>query len=92
MNLVWTNSFIKSLKKLISKNPLLRSKIELTLKKLSSNPHDPMLKTHNLKGEFQKCKSCTVDYNCRIIFEIQSDDKQIEEIFLIDIGSHDEVY
>jgi mRNA-degrading endonuclease YafQ of YafQ-DinJ toxin-antitoxin module len=35
----------------------------------------------------------TVEYDCRIVFDfIENGETGVEEILLIDIGSHDEVY
>lgn len=52
-----------------------------------------MLRTHKLKGELAGAWSCTVDYDCRLVFKfVQNQDTGEEEILLIDIGTHDEVY
>jgi mRNA interferase YafQ len=47
------------------------------------------------KRSFKKLElwSCTVDYDCRIIFSFSEDGEYLEVIILlIDIGSHDQVY
>lgn len=93
MILVPKPKFQKSLKKLVSKNSQLRDKIQEALMYLEQDPYTPSLKTHKLTGKLKEYWSCSVAYDCRIIFLF---DRDIEtgEILLIlsDIGSHDEVY
>ncbi|WP_347179011.1 type II toxin-antitoxin system RelE/ParE family toxin [Roseofilum casamattae] len=51
------------------------------------------LKTHKLTGNLNGLWSCSVAYNCRIIFSFSDEEDSDEDvIFIIDIGSHDEVY
>ena len=59
------------------------------LEKLKTNPFDPSLKTHKLKGDLSEFYACSLTYEYRIIcvFLVQN-----ETIGLVDIGSHDEVY
>jgi mRNA-degrading endonuclease YafQ of YafQ-DinJ toxin-antitoxin module len=58
--------------------------------------HDPfanILKSHKLKGKFEGSWACSVDYELRIIFQlVKNPTTGVEEILLIDIGTHDEVY
>lgn len=51
------------------------------------------IKSHKLTGTLEGYWSCSVSYDCRIIFTF-SQDMESEEtlIVLVDIGSHDEVY
>lgn len=60
-----------------------------TLKLLETNPYHPSLRLHSLKGKFQGKYSVSITMNYRIILTFAVKD---EEIVLIDIGSHDEVY
>jgi len=48
------------------------------------------LHTHKLKGELSGVWACTVDYDNRILFELVKNSEE-EEIFLLTLGSHDEV-
>jgi mRNA-degrading endonuclease YafQ of YafQ-DinJ toxin-antitoxin module len=51
------------------------------------------LKSHKLGGNLAGLWSCSVTYDCRIIFNFSEDEELLEMvILLIDIGSHDEVY
>jgi addiction module RelE/StbE family toxin len=91
--LVLASSFKRSFKSLVIKNPQLESKIADRLQLLLSDPFHSSLKTHKLKGKLSGAWSCTVDYDCRIVFSFKENvDTLLEEILLIDIGSHDEVY
>jgi mRNA interferase YafQ len=93
MKLIWSSAFKRAYKKVIKKNPKLKDKIANVLKKLEIDPFHPSLKTHKLSGNLADFWSCSVAYDCRIIFEL-SENAQVLEVFilLIDIGSHDEVY
>lgn len=93
MKLRTASSFKRALKSTVKKNPQLKSKIAVRLKILENEPFDPILRTHKLKGDLAGAWSCTVDYDCRIVFAFVADeDTGEEEILLIDIGTHDEVY
>ena len=71
----------------------MENKIADRLKLLATSPFHPSLKTHKLKGKLSGAWACTVEYNCRIVFNfINYPDSGVEEILFIDIGSHDEVY
>jgi len=60
---------------------------------LGNDPFTPSLKSHKLTGQLNGLWSCTVAYDCRIIFSFKKDDVTGDDlIMLIDIGSHDEVY
>ena len=91
--IVWDNSFKRSYKCLIRKNPQLKNKIFLILELLVKNPYNPIIKSHKLKGKLDGLWARWVEYDCRIIYTIKSKNNSEEElIVLIDIGTHDEVY
>jgi addiction module RelE/StbE family toxin len=90
MQLVWSPGFSRALKRLIRQNPQMRSPIEQTLQKLTEDPFHPSLKTHKLKGDLAEKWSCSIDYSNRIVFKFVQDTE--DEILLLAIGSHDEVY
>jgi addiction module RelE/StbE family toxin len=92
-SLVFASSFKRSYKATIRRRPELQSKIQDTLKRLSNDPFNASLRTHKLKGRLAGAWSCSVEYDCRIIFDFVEDStSDTEEILLIDIGTHDEVY
>ncbi|CCQ51250.1 type II toxin-antitoxin system YafQ family toxin [Crocosphaera watsonii] len=91
--LVWSPNFIRQLKRLVRQNPSIKQTVEQTLERLSNNPFSPSLKTHKLKGKLANKWSCSIDYSNRIIFQfIDNYELKTEEIVLLAIGSHDEVY
>lgn len=93
INLVFSQSFKRAFKTTIKRQPELKSKIEAKLKLLADNPYNPILRTHKLKGKLSGAWAFSVEYNCRIIFNFeQNPETKDEEINLIDIGTHDEVY
>jgi addiction module RelE/StbE family toxin len=92
-NLVWSAGFVRKFKRLVKKNAQLRIQIEKTLELLTENPFNSSLRTHKLKGDLDGVWSCSVDYDNRILFEfLVNQDSGDEEIFLLTLGSHDEVY
>ncbi|WP_228020915.1 type II toxin-antitoxin system mRNA interferase toxin, RelE/StbE family [Microcystis sp. LEGE 08355] len=68
MDLIWSDGFKRSFKKLIKKNPQLKPQIFDVLRKLAEDPFTLSLKTHRLSGNLEGLWSCTVAYDCRIIF------------------------
>ena len=90
--LIWSKTFIRALKRVIRKQPKLRQDIENTLEFLSRDPFAPQLRTHKLKGKLSGCWACSVGYDMRIVFEFVKREGSADDIFLIEIGTHDEVY
>jgi addiction module RelE/StbE family toxin len=91
--LVWETSFRKAFKRAARRSPALPAKVFRALRRLVENPSDPVLKTHKLSGRLSGLWACWVEYDCRIIFAFKQDPASREQlIFLVDIGTHDEVY
>lgn len=91
--LIWSSTFIRAFKKVIRKQPDLRRDIENTLRLLVHDPFAPQLETHKLKGNLAGSWACSVGYDLRIIFDFVKSKRQKEwDIFLIEIGTHEEVY
>ncbi|TWH40264.1 type II toxin-antitoxin system YafQ family toxin [Dulcicalothrix desertica] len=92
-SLVFASSFNRAFKRLIKRQPELLQRIRERLALLATDPFEPLLETHKLKGKLAGSWSCSVDYDCRIVFKfVENLENEEEEILLIDIGSHDEVY
>ncbi len=83
--LVLSAVFQKQTKKLVKKNPQLRTKIAKTLKLLSADISRPSLRLHKLAGENNWSVSVTGDI--RIIIHFSGD-----KVFCTRIGTHNEVY
>jgi mRNA interferase YafQ len=93
MEVVWSSGFNRSFRKIVKKNPQLKDQITKVLKLLADDPFTPSLKSHKLGGDLAGLWSCSVAYDCRIIFNFCEDEELLEMvILLVDIGSHDEVY
>jgi addiction module RelE/StbE family toxin len=89
--LLRSNSFIRSAKRAVKKDPHLAQDIQATLELLSEDAFHPRLKTHKLKGNLAGSWACSVEYDLRIVFEFV-DHEGAEAILLETIGTHDEVY
>ena len=50
-----------------------------------------LVETHKLKGKLTGCWACSIRYDLRIVFDFIRSDKNEEDIFLIEIGSYEEV-
>jgi addiction module RelE/StbE family toxin len=88
INLVWDPGFKKAYQKKIKTDDNLKRKFWKTIKLFSSNPFSKQLRTHKLTGTLKGLWAFSVDYDTRVIFSFLKDD----EVLLIEIGSHDEVY
>jgi addiction module RelE/StbE family toxin len=83
----FSNPFKKSFKKVIIKKPDVALVLIQKLFLLSEDINHPSLKLHKLKGELSDYYAISIEYDLRIILEINTD-----KITLINIGPHDEVY
>ncbi len=91
--LIWSPAFTRQLKRLVRQNPAIKNLISKKLQQLTDDPFHPSLHTHKLKGDLEGRWSCSIDYSQRIIFRfVENPDLKTEEILLLAIGSHDEVY
>lgn len=87
--LIFTNSYEKRAKKFIKKHPELISQYEKTLKLLEINPSHPSLRLHKLEGKLSDLYSVSINISYRISLEFTITE---DEIILINVGSHNEVY
>ena len=91
--LIWGKTFTRAFKRTVKKHPTLSQDIEETLRLLVKDPFAPQLETHKLKGKLLGSWACSVGYGLRIVFDFVKSEKQEEDdIFLLEIGTHDEVY
>jgi len=90
---LFASSFKRAFKRLTRRQPRLQTQIEDRLRLLAENPFAPSLQTHRLKGKLSGAWACSVEYDCRIVFNfVENPETGEDDILLIDIGSHDEVY
>lgn len=91
--LVWTGTFRRALRRTVKRNPHLLGDIEATLRLLQADPFSPQLATHKLKGALTGTWACSAGYDLRILFEfVPSSHGGEDDLFLIEIGTHDDVY
>jgi addiction module RelE/StbE family toxin len=84
----FSETFKKSYKKLVRKNPDVAFDILEKLIKFHLNPFEPSLKSHKLKGFLSEFYAFSVQTDLRIVFRFDD----VGNILVVDIGSHDEVY
>ncbi|MCX6074000.1 MAG: type II toxin-antitoxin system YafQ family toxin [Campylobacterales bacterium] len=89
MQLVKEKSYPKREFKFFKKHPDLLEKYGIILKKLENDPFEPSLKLHKLQGNLEKFHAVRLTYEYRIVLILQIVD---EQIVLVDIGTHDDVY
>jgi addiction module RelE/StbE family toxin len=91
--LIWGNTFLRAFKKTLKKHPELQKEIEETLRLLAEDPFAASLARHKLKGKLAGSWACKVRYDLRVVFDFVKGAKgQEDDILLIEIGTHDEVY
>ncbi len=87
--LIYTNSYIKRAKRFFKTHPELSRQYEKTLKLLEINPQHPSLRLHQLKGKLNNLYSVSINISYRITLEFYFKN---QEIVLVNVGHHDEVY
>lgn len=86
MKIIYRKNFVKRYKKL---SPKLKDKISTSLKQFKTDPHNPILRNHALKGRLQGRRALSVSGDLRIIFE-EIDDYVL--VIMLDVGIHNQVY
>jgi mRNA-degrading endonuclease YafQ of YafQ-DinJ toxin-antitoxin module len=90
---MWTikisKQYSRKAKKFFKQHPSLLHKYEKTLWMMERDPFHPSLRLHHLKGKLQDFHSISINMQYRIIIDFIIRE---EEIILIDIGAHEEVY
>jgi len=87
--IITSEKFIKKSSKFFKKHSTLKNKFKEIITQLTLDPFESALKTHKLKGNLSEFYACSLNYKYRIILSIVIIDNKI---YLMDIGSHDEVY
>lgn len=84
-------TFVRTAKRMLKKHPGIAADLQTTLQELQSDPFQPALRTHKLKGELKGMWACSLGYDLRIVFEF-IDENNAQTILLHTVGTHDEVY
>ncbi|WP_420266763.1 type II toxin-antitoxin system YafQ family toxin [Candidatus Magnetominusculus dajiuhuensis] len=79
--------FVRQALKLTKNSQALDAKLSKVLMSLRENPFTPSLKTHKLSGNLSDRYACSLTEDIRITFMLSGD-----TLYLLNIGSHDEVY
>ena len=87
--LVWTDTFKRTARKFLARHRDLQEVFSLVLHKLEQDPNDPELRLHSLGGRLQGKHAVRLTYSYRIVLRLEF---VADEIVLLDVGSHDEVY
>ena len=87
--LVFPESYIRRARKFLKKHPEIHSQYRKTLELLELDPYHPSLRLHNLKGNLSGLSSVSINISYRIVLELIIDGN---EIVLINIGKHEQVY
>lgn len=88
IRVAWDQGFKKIYRKKIKNNDELKNRFWDALGFFSKNPFNSRLRTHKLTGKLEGLWAFSVAFDCRVIFKFLDKD----EVLLIGIGGHDEVY
>jgi mRNA-degrading endonuclease YafQ of YafQ-DinJ toxin-antitoxin module len=84
VRVIASTRFLRRAKKL---KPPRDEQLRAALRRFASDPHDPLLGTHKLKGDLGEYWAFRVDDDVRVLFRWDGD-----VCFLVMLGTHDEVY
>lgn len=87
--LLYTDGYVRRAKKFLKRHPQILGQYEKALQLLELNPHHPALRLHKLHGPLSGLSSVSINISYRIVIELVIRE---QDILLIDIGSHDQVY
>jgi len=88
IKIVWDRGFGNIYRKKVKKDAPLKQRFWKAIELFSKNPFHPILRTHKLSGKLEGLWAFTVAYDCRVVFKFLNGD----EVLLIDVGGHEEVY
>lgn len=87
MTIHFTREFQKHYRKRVKSNRSLDDRLERRLALFAQNTRDPILRNHELKGAKRRLWSISITGDIRAIYTVVGD-----EIYFLDIGSHNQVY
>lgn len=88
LRITWDQGFKRVYQKKVKHNEELKRQFWKAMELFSKNPFAPRLRTHKLTGRLEGLWAFSVAYDCRVLFQFLS----TQEVLLIDIGTHEEVY
>lgn len=87
MRIKYHREFAKNYKKRIAQTPKLVNQFQKQLEKFIHDPNNQILKDHKLVGAKSEFRAFAITGDIRVVYKIVD-----EEIWLYDIGSHNQVY
>ena len=87
--LIFTASYEKIEKRFLKRHPDLLERYHKTLAILEQDPFHPSLRLHALEGRLTGLHAVTINLQYRITLELELRE---QEIILVNVGSHGEVY
>jgi addiction module RelE/StbE family toxin len=84
-----SEQFLRQARKFFKKHPDLKARFATVLAALQQDPFQAGLGLHPLSGRLTGCHAVRLTYSYRITLTLLITE---QEIILLDIGSHDEVY
>lgn len=87
--IVAPDSFLRQARKFFRKHPDLKPRFGALLADLQRDPFHPRVALHALSGRLQGCHAVRLTHSYRVTMTLVLSE---EEITLLDIGSHDQVY
>jgi mRNA-degrading endonuclease YafQ of YafQ-DinJ toxin-antitoxin module len=87
--LVWTSGFTRAAGKFLKQHPDLREKFTTILADLERDPFQPHLRYHHLGGKLKGVQAISITTSYRLTLTLLIAN---QEINLLDVGSHDDVY
>lgn len=88
-SVVAPEQFLRQARKFFKRHPDLKSRFSMIVSDLQQDPFAPNLELHPLRGRLEGCYAISLTYSYRITLTLAIPE---EEIILLDIGGHDEVY
>jgi mRNA-degrading endonuclease YafQ of YafQ-DinJ toxin-antitoxin module len=88
-SLIFTESYEKIEGRFLQRHPEMRERYRRTLALLELDPFHPSLRLHALQGRLTGLHSVSINLQYRITLERELRE---EEIILVSVGSHGEVY
>ncbi len=87
--IIYPESYIRRARKFLSRNPDLARQYQKILELLEINPFHPSLRLHPLKGRLAGLHVVSINISYRITLELFIREN---EIILVNVGAHEEVY
>ena len=84
-----SDQFLRQARKFFKKHPDLKPRFAVVFEALKQDPFQPGLGLHQLAGKLTGCHAIRLTYSYRITLTLLITE---QEITLLDIGNHDEVY